>query len=228
MMLLKKPNALMIKSKNNLCTCNNGLSKRNIMKDDIKHDSQNNSTHEDICDETNECIANENNIETELDKKESQNQIISAENETTDCAYKITGQQFATAQQENNEGIMWAQEFEGKEDPSKEILFKSCAKAYQRACKWNKVLISAVTWIITAALIATVLAVGYYFIHEKIGIAVAIVTGILSVCSRIVFASENKKGKILNSLNEKSKARCFKRYYELYGNNEDGCVQIYE
>lgn len=181
------------------------------MEDDIKHDSLNNS-HEDICDETNECIANENNIKTELDKKESHNQIISAENETIDCVDKITGQQFATA----------------KEDPNKESLFKSCAKAYQRACKWNKVLISSVTWIITAALIATVLAVGYYFIREKIGIAVAIVTGILAVCSRIVSASENKKGKILNSLNEKSKARCFKRYYELYGNNEDGCTQIYE
>ena len=39
-------------------------------------------------------IVNENNIETELDKKGSHNQIISAENETIDCVDKIRYQQY--------------------------------------------------------------------------------------------------------------------------------------
>jgi len=170
----------------------------------LKRDAIKDNKTSDLQEETVEI--NGNKLDVQLDKDKAQNQILNVENETI---------------VENCGTSEELQEIEEKEETPKDKLYKTCNTAYKRACKWNKALVSAISWIITAAPIAAVLGVGYYFLHDNTGAGVVIVTGVLTICSKIVTKSENKKSKVLNSLNEKSKVKCFKRYRELYGDSED-------
>ena len=190
------------KGKKYLTTMNNmqvnydalAKAKRAFLKRDTIKDNKSSDLQEE------KVEVNENKLDAQLDKAEAQNQILNVKN----CGI--------------SEEI---QEFEEKEETPKDKLYKTCNTAYKRACKWNKVLVSSFSWIITAVPIAAVLGVGYYFLHDNTGIGVVIVTGVLTICSKIVSSSENKKSKVLNSLNEKSKVKCFKRYRELYSDIED-------
>lgn len=194
---------------------------RDIMEEDSQPDSQRKEAYEVLLNEANEHITNEKELKSQLDKAYEQNKIKSEEIKTLSEQHDISKHQLATTQQELSEKEKEAQELKEKEKVQESTLLESCQADYIKSCKKNKVLVSSISWTLTAVLIGATITTGILFMCKTIGAEFTVITGVLSTCLAVFSAVETKMNKVLNSLNKKSKAKCFKHYYELYGDRED-------